>query len=78
MAPLIERLGRITALIDSEPEQGCFDALRAAGSHGRPLGSDSFIAGFEHRLPPSVGRRKPGPKLKGAIHRDGGLSRPPP
>jgi putative transposase len=64
VAPLIERLRRITALIDIEPEQGCFDALRAAESHGRPLGSDSFIVGLEHRLRRSVRRRNAVPSLK--------------
>jgi putative transposase len=68
VAPLIERLGRITALIETEPETGAFAALRAAESHGRPLGSDSFVAGLERRLRRrlrrSLRRKKPGPKPK--------------
>jgi hypothetical protein len=37
VAPLIERLGRIDALIDVEPEAAVLARVRAAETTGRPL-----------------------------------------
>jgi hypothetical protein len=44
VAPLLDRLGRVTALIHIEPETLALARLRAAETIGRPLGSDdSFL-----------------------------------
>jgi putative transposase len=43
VAPLLERLGHITTLVDTEPEEAALTNLRAAETTGRPLGSDEFV-----------------------------------
>src|SRR5271166_2200168 len=60
VSPLIARLGRITALVDTEPEASAVAALRAAESIGRPLGADDFVADLERRLGRKLRRQKPG------------------
>ena len=64
VAPLIARLGRITALIDIDPDAAAVARLRAAESTGRPLGSDEFVARIEQRLRRTLQRRKPGRKAR--------------
>jgi len=43
VAPLLDRLGSVTALIDTESEAEALARLRAAETIGRPLGSDEFV-----------------------------------
>ena len=64
VSPLIARLGRITALVDTEPEASAVAALRAAESIGRPLGADDFVADLERRLGRKLRRQKPGRKAR--------------
>jgi len=64
VSPLIARLGRITALVDTEPEASAVAALRAAESTGRPLGEDDFVADLERRLGRKLRRQKPGRKAR--------------
>ena len=40
VAPLLDRVGRFADLIDGEPDDPLFTALRDAEGTGRPLGSD--------------------------------------
>jgi hypothetical protein len=47
VAPLLERLGSITTLIDTEPEEAALARVRAAEATGRPLGPDDFVARLE-------------------------------
>ena len=47
IAPLLDRLGSITAFIDIEPEAVALALLRAAETTGRPLGSDDFVTRLE-------------------------------
>jgi putative transposase len=47
VAPLLDRLGSITALVDAEPEEIALSRLRAAEATGRPLGSDDFVTQLE-------------------------------
>ena len=60
VAPLLERLGHITALVDTEPEEN----LRAAEATGRPLGSDEFVAQRERHMQRRLRRQKPGRKAR--------------
>ena len=80
VAPLLERLGRIAALIDTEPEAAALARLRAAETTGRPLGSEDFVTRLE-----TLTQRRPRPRTPGrkpdmsadtadlfaGIHRDG-------
>ena len=47
VAPLLDRLGSITGLIDIEPEAVALARLQAAETTGRPLGSDDFVTRLE-------------------------------
>jgi putative transposase len=63
VAPLIERLGRIDALIDTEPEAAVLARLRAAETTGRPLGTGDFVARLEAPMrralrPQSLGAKR--------------------
>lgn len=49
------------------------EAFRASTSTGRPLGTADFVAGLERTLGRALGRRKPGPKPKGAADAQGQL-----
>ena len=62
VAPLVERLGRIGALIEIEPDPDAVGRLRAAESSGRPLGSSLFVADLERRLDRKLQRQRPGRK----------------
>ena len=62
VAPLLERLCSITALIDTEPEELALARLRAAEATGRPLGSDAFVARLEALVQRTLRRQKPGRK----------------
>ena len=62
VAPLLERLGSITALIDTELEEAALARLRAAETTGRPLGSDDFVTRLEDLVQRRLRRQKPGRK----------------
>ena len=62
VAPLLERLGSITTLIDTEPEEAALARLRAAEATGRPLGSDDFVTRLEDLVQRRLRRQKPGRK----------------
>jgi putative transposase len=64
VAPLLERLGRVTALIDTEPEEIALARLAAAEATGRPLGSDDFVTRLEDLVQRRLRRQKPGRKTK--------------
>jgi putative transposase len=64
VAPLLDRLGSITALVDTEPEEIALTRLRAAEATGRPLGSDDFVTQLEGLMRRRLRRQKPGPKAK--------------
>jgi hypothetical protein len=66
----LARLGRITALIDTEPEAAALAQLRAAESTGRPLGAEAFVALLAQVLRRPLRRQKPG--RKGALKREAG------
>jgi len=59
VAPLLERLGRVTALIDTEPEEIALARLRAAEATGRPLGSDDFVTRLEDLVQRRLRRQRP-------------------
>jgi hypothetical protein len=60
--PMLERLGRITALVDSEPEETALTRLRTSEATGRPLGSDEFVTQLECLMQRRLRRQKPGRK----------------
>ena len=62
VAPLLERLGGVTALIDTGPEEVALTRLRAAEATGRPLGSDDFVTRLEDLMQRRLRRQKPGRK----------------
>jgi hypothetical protein len=62
--PLIERLGRITALIDVEPEAAVLAQLRGAESTGRPLSADACVARLEQMVQRRLRRQTPGRKAR--------------
>ena len=62
VAPLLERLGGITALVDTESEEIALARLRAAEATGRPLGSDEFVTRLEGLLQRHLRRQKAGTK----------------
>ena len=64
IAPLLDRLGSVTALIDIEPEAVALARLRAAETTGRPLGSDEFVTRPEDLMRRRLRRQKPGRKAK--------------
>ena len=64
VAPLLERLGHVTALVDTEPEAVALARLRAAETIGRPLGSDEFVTRLEGLVQRHLRRRKAGRKAK--------------
>ena len=64
VAPLLERLGHVTALVDTEPEAVALARLRAAETIGRPLGSDEFVTRLEGLVQRHLRRQKAGRKAK--------------
>ena len=62
VGPLLDRLGRVTALIDTEPEATALARLRAAETTGRPLGSDDFVSRLETLMQRRLRRQAPGRK----------------
>ena len=64
VAPLLDRLGSVTALIDIEPEAVALARLRAAETTGRPLGADEFVTLLEDLMRRRLRRQKPGRKAR--------------
>ena len=64
VAPLLDRLGSVTALIDTEPEAEALARLRAAETIGRPLGSDEFVTRLEGIVQRCLRRRQSERKAK--------------
>ncbi len=64
VAPLLDRLGSVTALIDTEPEAEALARLRAAETIGRPLGSDEFVTRLEGIVQRRLRRQQSGRKAK--------------
>jgi putative transposase len=64
VAPLLDRLGSVTALIDIEPDAVALARLRAAETSGRLLGSDEFVTRLEDLMRGRLRRQKPGRKAK--------------
>jgi hypothetical protein len=64
VAPLLDRLGSVTALIDIEPEAVALARLRAAETTGRPLASDDFVTRLEDLMRRRLRRQRPGRKAK--------------
>jgi putative transposase len=62
LAPVKDRFPRFADLLDSEPEQDLFDALRAAESIGRPLGDNRFLTRIERLTGRQLKPGKRGPK----------------
>jgi putative transposase len=60
----LERLGSITTLIDTEPEEAALARLRAAEATGRPLGPDDFVARLEALVQRRLRPQRPGRKAK--------------
>ena len=64
VAPLLDRLGSVTALIDIEPEAVALARLRIAETAGRPLGSGDFVTQREDLMRRRLRRQKPARKAK--------------
>ena len=65
--PVLARVERFADLLQTDPDDAVFGALRAAEGSGRPLGNADFIAGLERLLGRPVARRAPGRKPKGVV-----------
>ena len=64
VAPLLGRLGSVTALIAIEPEAVALARLRAAETTGRPLGSEDFVTRLEDLMRRRLRQQKPGRKAR--------------
>lgn len=62
LAPVLQRIERFAEILETEPDDPAFAALRAAGAAGRALGSADFVADLEKRLGRPIARRAPGRK----------------
>ena len=62
MRPVLDRVGRFAALIETDPDDPGFARFRAAERTGRPLGTPDFVADLERRLGRPIARRAPGRK----------------
>lgn len=60
--PVLDRVERFAELIQTDPDDPAFAAIRAAESTGRPLATAEFIAGLERILGRRIARRAPGRK----------------
>jgi putative transposase len=70
--PLLGRAPRFADLLDMDPDDPRFAALRRSELIGRPLGSAEFVAAVERRLERSVAPGKRGRKPKVAADDDVG------
>lgn len=64
--PVLDRVRSFSDLLATDPDDGAFQALRAAEGSGHPLGNADFIAGLERLLGRPIARRAPGRKPKGS------------
>lgn len=62
VAPVLDRVERFAELIETQPDDPAFAAIRAAETTGRPLGTADFVADLERRLGRPIARRAPGRK----------------
>jgi len=69
VAPLLDRLGSVTALIDIEPEAVALARLRAAETTGRPLGSGGFVTRLEEPDATPFATTEAGAESRGAGER---------
>ena len=67
MRPVLERVDRFADLLQTDPDDPSFRALRASEGSGRPVGNADFIAGLERLLGRPIARRAPGRKPKGVV-----------
>jgi putative transposase len=63
--PLLDRTPDFAAFLSRKQDGSAMDALRAAKTTGRPLGSADFIASLERSLGRKLARGRPGPSPKG-------------
>jgi len=68
VAPLLERLGDVIALVDTEPGPDALVRLRAAETTGRPLGSDEFVTRLEGLVQRHLRKQKAGRKAQMPAH----------
>ena len=66
VAPVLDRVDQFAALLETDSDEGAFQALRSSEGSGRPLGNADFIADLERLLGRPVARRAPGRKSKRA------------
>jgi putative transposase len=64
--PLLARAPRFADLLDSDPNDEAFAALRRSELIGRPLGAPAFLDAISRRLGRNVAPGKRGPKPKAA------------
>ena len=64
--PLLDRIGDFGAFLAAGEDGGCYAALRAAETTGRPLGAEAFIQDLERLLGRKLARGRPGPAPKPA------------
>jgi putative transposase len=69
--PVLDRVPDFASLLNEEPPEDLFDALRRAELTGRPLGSTAFLTRLEKRLGRTLRPQKRGPKPKGSNNRRG-------
>lgn len=62
MQPLLDQVGDWASFLGAGLGEAELAAIRAGERTGRPLGSDSFVAGLEQRLGRVLARQKPGRK----------------
>jgi putative transposase len=62
VAPVLDRVERFAELIEAQPDDPAFAAIRATETTGRPLGTADFVADLERRLGRPIARRAPGRK----------------
>lgn len=60
--PVLDRAASFEALIETDPDDPAFAAIRASESTGRPLATPDFVAGPERILGRPIARRAPGRK----------------
>ena len=60
--PVLDRVDRFADLIQTDPDDPAFAALRSAETTGRTLASGDFVADLERRLGRPIARRAPGRK----------------
>jgi putative transposase len=62
LGPVLQRAERFEDLIETDPDDPAFAAIRSAETTGRPLGTVEFVTDLERRLGRPIARRAPGRK----------------